>query len=89
LNSWKFSETDSWHVACRDAGRRYVMTPYGLRRRWMMDRTTAATEHLEEIVARERDQGKDGLSAFRGVLAGVVAGSVFWLGAIAAILNAR
>lgn len=55
----------------------------------MMERTTAVTEHLEEIVARECDQGKDGLSAFRGVLAGVVAGSVLWLGAIAAILNAR
>jgi hypothetical protein len=55
----------------------------------MMDRTTAATEYVEEIVARECDQGKDGLTAFGGVFAGIVAGSVLWLGAIAAILNAR
>lgn len=55
----------------------------------MMDRTTAATEYVEEIVGRERDQEMDGLSAFGGVLAGVVAGSVLWLGAIAAILSAR
>ena len=55
----------------------------------VMDRTTAATEYVGEIVTHERDQAKDGLTAFGGVLAGVVVGSVLWLGAIAAILNAR